>query len=370
MSQFESPKELVEMMFDGYQPTAVDLNTLRKESWREGVHHDFKSGSMLGRRATKKANREVKKANREVRRYVAAFANSDGGLLVIGVGEPAGQQGPRPLEPSLLPEAATWAREVTAQLGPYLSPPLRLALVKIAGGEAILIAVQRAPQLVPVAVPDGVVFCFRHCDGTFDAPGYLLGDLIQGRRQHPVLEVKAEGVSYEAGGSHRSFLLLQYYLEIENVGLVEAEEIAVAAVVWTFAEGNAKGINRHLRSYVDGEVPPDRDQPGTWIMKRGELQSKGQGATLKPFTSILFKGGGHRVPVTKASADVRVAMYVLPKSSPPLWFQLECSIPPGLGIGVDGIEHGRLEGPILLRRTHSQRPRVEWKEEIENDSDA
>jgi len=137
-----SAREYLERALEGDVFDESDLKTLIASSAEEGLWLDFKDG---------KLTKDKKKAAAEVRRYVAAFANSDGGLLVIGVSE----ERPREITGATRPggkELDVWAGSALAPLAAFLAPTPRAHVVRCGDKEVVVIACSRAPRLVPLYI--------------------------------------------------------------------------------------------------------------------------------------------------------------------------------------------------------------------------
>jgi predicted HTH transcriptional regulator len=68
--------QLLEELLTGHQLSAIELDELVENKVKEDLYLDYKHGDLL-----------EKDASKTIREYVSAFANSAGGILIIGVNE-------------------------------------------------------------------------------------------------------------------------------------------------------------------------------------------------------------------------------------------------------------------------------------------
>jgi len=74
----EKTLEILQRVLEGERLVANDLEQLIEEAVKEGLYLEYKHGDLL---------KERDKANNVIREYMSAFANSDGGVLIIGIRE-------------------------------------------------------------------------------------------------------------------------------------------------------------------------------------------------------------------------------------------------------------------------------------------
>jgi len=175
-------REWLDRFLSGAVPTEADLEKLVAECPREDQHLDYKSGKILSDKKRDPAD--------TVREYVAAFANSDGGTLLLGYDQRAGFDG------AVAPGTSTledWVTRCIYSLAPFLSPAPRILTAQARGVTVLLIATARAPRLVPITLKRELVYYIRIGDSNFLAPPFLLSDLVLGRRNHPVLQLGLVG---------------------------------------------------------------------------------------------------------------------------------------------------------------------------------
>ena len=72
----EKTLELLESLLGGHELTSRDLDDLASNQVPEDQYLDYKNAKLLD---------DKKKARIVIREYVSAFANSSGGILIIGI---------------------------------------------------------------------------------------------------------------------------------------------------------------------------------------------------------------------------------------------------------------------------------------------
>lgn len=195
----------------------------------EGLFLDFKSATNLtGDNAARK------KARTDWRRDLVAFANSAGGVLVIGVDE-VGDTG---LHVAGVPpgsgEASVW---VTGMMQPVahavLLPPI-VRTLRYGDADVWLIAMRRSPgPLIPIpSAAERWLYPLRTEAGTVDAPDYLVSDLLVGRREQPTFEVTARAHSSRntAKSSSDQVLSVVYEVTLDNASMIYAGGVSLNLV--------------------------------------------------------------------------------------------------------------------------------------------
>ncbi len=353
-------KDLLDDLLAGKHLTAEDLDKLVVEQPKEDQYLDYKDGAL-----TRKDPKDAKKV---VREWISAFANSDGGTLILGVSEGppravsgCTRQGNAPLD--------EWARDLVLDMAPFFSPQPRIHVVAHPIGEVLVAAVARAPQLVPCVESRELKYFLRIHDSTVQAPTYLISDLVLGRRKHPVLDLrvrevlvreeswcKTEDDSPAHLGVHLGFSFL-----IESLSLEVAEDVEVGIVAWSVPDTDT-GVNRHVESYVDATVRPDsRGSPLRWRLChiKSDLVRQ-RPAVLRPFGQIVtpeIVSLQVPFPPPGRSAVLRCAAYTLPKGSVPTWFEMEYRYDEN---ELAKATPRRNQG-VRLTRMGVERPRVTWE---------
>jgi Putative DNA-binding domain len=317
-------RELLDDLLSGKHLAPGDLDQLIQRQPREDLYLDYKDGIVT--------RNNPAQARQIIREYLSGFANSDGGTLVMGVAEnpravsACVRQGGMPLD--------DWAQRVIADMAPFFSPQPRFHVVAHAQGEVFVAAVSRAPQLVPCVTSRELKYFFRMHDSTVEAPPFLISDLVLGRRQHPVVDLRVRDVTVEVGrcpseDGDRVYtaLGLGFYLVVESLSMARAEEVEVGIISWAVMD-NPTRLNRQLESYVDAGDTPDSsgfDRPLRWRLHhmRSDLGRQRPGV-LRPFGEVSTPEIVRVwVPVHDGRAAIlQCGVYVMPQGSPPTWFEL------------------------------------------------
>jgi hypothetical protein len=265
---------------------------------------------------------------------------------------------PRQVTGAKAPGSSTlteWAaRILTPSLGGF-SPPLRIEEILHPKGNVLVIAVGRAPQLVPYVEAGEIRYALRIDDSTVDVPPYLISDLLLGRRNHPVLEVRNVEVaaSLESGGNR---IRLAPRITVENASLPASVDTTIAAVTWSRTKQSAPASDS-VRQYVDATPPPDfgSDIPGEkWTLCH--LTSNRDDATIRAYDQLsVLIPEGIRLPRQPVGAGtVQFGLYVMPRQSPPTWYQVTCRYSVHQKDGKPTVEIDSLEF------TRADRPHVTW----------
>lgn len=329
-----TPRDLLDHLIEDGDLTPEDLDEIILKFPKEGLLHEFKDG---------KETTDQKKAGGVVREYVSGFANSEGGVLIIGVAETeprtisgCRQIGAEPLD--------IWAQKKLSDMLGYLSPLPRIKLVKHPKGDVLVIAVERAPQLVPRMESRDTKYHLRFHDSTREAPAYLITDLVLGRRKHPVLVPSFHEAQfrYEQGGPGVFWGgSLSVKLVIENQSFVFADDVECGIVGLTLCEETIPPLNGHLRSHVDVELPatpppdPGHEHP-RWQLRFVPSKATGRsGVHLAPFDTNEMRLGSFELPRQRfANPTVSrpkpmifsCAFYILTAGSAPVWYQVDVAI--------------------------------------------
>lgn len=333
--------ELLARVLAGTTPTADDIETLLRERVREGLHLDFKSGLEFVDEPGAETPGDPKKFHGKVRKFVAGFANSDGGLLVIGIREPmrrnpgTGEEerdpdpnAPRTVDGVKLPSDAAVLRvkEAVVSLRPYLSSAPRIHAIERDDGLVVVIAVPRSDALVVcLEANKTVVHYLRLHDSTVHAPGYLVEDIVLGRRRRPSVEVNV--VQCELDGE-----TLDLTLSIKNVGLVWLERTQVGLVCYSGgAAGPSTEVPEALRAGVDVQECAGLRTPLTLTSHSLSVTASMDAQFVAPFQIAYASTSGRRVLFPRGhEVWWAAAVYVVQHNQPPSWYQL----------GVEFAQHG------------------------------
>jgi hypothetical protein len=212
--KFPSTRDALEALLEGYKLSPKDVDDFI-QSFEEDQYLDYKNGAI-----TSKAQREKGKA--VIRQYVSAFANSEGGLLVVGVADQPREisaciRGGGPLD--------RWAESLLVDMAPRLSPPPRIQVVNHPMGPILVVAVGRSPEFVPCIEARQEKFFLRVHQTTFEAPPFLISDLLLGRRQHPTIEISFHADQLPSYLEERTWNPT-FFFSAENVGFVTAEQLS------------------------------------------------------------------------------------------------------------------------------------------------
>jgi hypothetical protein len=235
----------------------------------EGLHHEFKPG------ADPSSGSGVEPAV-VLRKYLAGFANSDGGFVLFGY-----SQRLRTFDGFKAPgggRVVDWASRAIQPIAGYLSPPPRIVSIPhpaVGQAEVLIVAVQRAPALVPTILGGRPQFYFRIGDSTVEMPAYntigvpdyLVGDILLGRRQRPrlmpsgpTLKLQLDPIRRLGGNVHAHEALIG--VSLENQSLVYAEAVTAGIVSWSLdRELIPNGPRRKSTSPVDPFADPSLFAP-------------------------------------------------------------------------------------------------------------
>lgn len=201
------------------------------------------------------------KRQRKLRRYVAGFANADGGAILVGVagGEEPEQltdkqwavdgcpPGPQPWD--------EWASNSLSSLSGYLSRQPRIYTVQHAGGTVLVVVVRRSNGLVPCVEDGRPVYYMRIGHQTLPLDPSLYADLVLGRRQAPNFEVELLKPTIEPGPpALESTLGLRVNFIVRNESLVWVPDLQVGII------GNADRADPATMRCTDGGGAGDRTQ--------------------------------------------------------------------------------------------------------------
>lgn len=320
-------------MLSGQTPTTGDIDLLIACGAPEGLHLDYKSGLIASR--SKKAFQD------EIQREVAGFANSDGGVVVFGIRErdhTPGQTGPgvpEKVEGLTMGEDAVRdvVRDALVSLRPYLSSNVSPQFLQHGADLLLVLAVARSDSLVLVRGDNkSHIHYLRIHDSTDPAPGYLVEDLILGRRRKPSPRaVLSQGVLRSEGDAG---MRLELTLVVHNEGLVWMDDVRAGIV----------GLGRHEPPATwDGDsspYPPPIDNLGMHIQGRRQAErapnidpfyygkSTDSGPTIGPLSGCSLT----RTIQLPALADRDVwgaAVFVVSRDQSPRWWQLVVYNGPG-----------------------------------------
>lgn len=313
----------------------------------EGLYLDFKSGKLL----------DDKDASNKLREEVASFANSEGGLIIVGIDDTLRQvdgvhkRGGKTAE--------QWATTVLAQMVPRLLPVPKMHIASTDSGQDLLvIAVHRAADLIPVNSGGRAVYFVRLGDGKVPAPDYLISDLVLGRRRHPILTIEAKRPTINITSKHK--FSLSFGFSVTNESLVHAPSPTIGIVAWsTEPTGELKPVPPSLREWIE-VVPPEIAPPHStcpscqlMMTSRRTQQKVPMVDPLPPFETVsVVSGGAFHLQTEGAYARVQAAVFVVSEGHPPDWYQLAATVAPR----HDGLEANVSQ--VTLERAIGRNPRA------------
>jgi predicted HTH transcriptional regulator len=135
------PKDLLDLLLEGTTLSSDELKEFIKKYPDEDLFFDYKDGIL-----TKPEKR--KEGSQIIRRGISGFANSVGGVLVVGVNEDR-PRGISPCERNIGGQTLSeWATRCLQSMVGFFSPPPRFQIVELDEGPVLTIAVARAPSLI------------------------------------------------------------------------------------------------------------------------------------------------------------------------------------------------------------------------------
>lgn len=358
-------RELLSAVLEGFLITPLDIGEFLRTRPPEDQWLDFKSGNVLKK---PKAERAF-----YVRRMVSAFANADGGLLVLGVRDPEHEDpglrwtidgcDPKDVNEDLV----VWTQRALAALAPHLYPPPRVQVVACEDGIVVLVGVERAARIVPVRDGSEVRHFLRVGEESLPMPPYLYTDLVLGRRERPSFEVSASVAALELGetdvlqrGETAQFHLV---VRVENSGVVWVPNARLGVVAYVtpltlvhlarFEVSSSPWRTSHgpLARSVD-IVPLDALSTGANVLASAGFDLAAGGKSGIPpleFVEIEVPVSCHRLNVP---TRWRAALVLTTPNGEPEWYQL--------GATIDWSAGHKDVADVACERCHGARPTVSW----------
>ena len=363
-----SAAEMLSDLLGNAAPDATLIDRLVAQQASESVHLEYKSGDFLKPGALSRSGEPAKPAAR-LRKYVAGFANADGGTLIVGVrGADAsppwtltGCTSPKKKEP-----VAEWAGQALKPLYASLYPPPRIFTVAHPSCDVLVIAVPRVNRLVPVLLEGRAVYYVRFGDGTHQAPEYLLNDLLLGRRHHPILKPRIQARLHRERLSSE-FQKLQFAVTIANESPVWVEEHLVGAIGWGLRGGpSAESLLADELLAATDRLPPTIGGPDELkVVHLAQPDVRHKTPRLPPFqtATVALK---FTVPAVPDLCQWRGALYVVARGSPAAWHQIQADYDGsdeawGPMTGGSGFT-GKVE--CNVERMDSARPVLAWESSV------
>jgi hypothetical protein len=314
-AQFTNGLELTQHLLTRRIIDAEGLNSILSRRIREDLYIDYKHGELLSH----------KTAAQEVRQYVSGFANAEGGVLIVGMDEheerPTVITGCDPAHVG--GKLEQWANQVISQLIPYLASAPVVCVAPHAEGPVLVIAVDRAPRLVPCTENSKVVHYLRIGDGTPRIDPYLYADLVLGRRQGPELRiVNAECRALEDGGV---YLGCRWTASLLNDGLAWVPDWRAGIVGYSMGRDRSAPVSILKRIEILDQNIGKSDACVSFFDS-----SKHEQGSLPPMESRQLRfpvinlpsPPKERIHAKDGSGVWKGGLYVVPSNGLPVWAQL------------------------------------------------
>lgn len=349
--KLDPTNRFLEKLLAGHDPDPEEIRELSL-SVPEDLYIDFKHGEMLS---------DTKRARNTLRQYASAFANADGGVLIVGISDGIGKDpSTRKITPTERPGGLPldeWATRVLKDLAGFLSPPPRIRVVTIDGSEVLILAVPRAHSLVPCIVEGRLCYYLRFGDSTLEMPPFLLSDLFLGRRSHPILQVRGLREGFSASIDSR---YVTFSFELENTSLVPASDVVVGVIARASQPPEHNGdfgseASEYLKGFIDVKEDKGLDGEGETLATVHINRSRENPTlSLPPFSSGMIRAVGKLHVPARANGVIyaQAAVYALPFGHPPQWFQMTWWLRP--------VAHGGGSVGMTLSRCETERPIVAW----------
>lgn len=353
--------QLLEQLLTGQHLAVNELDELINTPVKEDLYLEYKHGDEL-------LNRD---ANDTIREYISGFANSAGGILIVGVeaaqGAPSRVTGCHGHNKGNLDE---WAARCLTPIASYFSPLPQFQVLPHPSGDVLIGITQRSLGLVPRTEAGGIVYHFRFHDQTLKAPDYLMADLLLGRRQQPVIgiaDLKIMNLNRILDNSIGAMdLEFEMRVQLENQSIVWADGSRWGLIAWVQQTDNRFNLDvsqpsSHLLSFVEA-----RDiQPERYSRSRRLLHLRGITHIDKPFDV------GHlrmslsiplRIHNEWFSYNWRAALYLIARNSLPIWYQINLAVKIDTASLIDQkVQLTGSNGGVRLTRLINERPIVDWE---------
>jgi len=308
--------ELLELVLANHRLDEAALAGFLKRIRKERLHVDWKHGDEL-----KKSD-----AGAEVRKNVTAFANSDGGVLIIGVEDRTKAFTGCPSVGSALD---VWTGDVLRAVHGHFASPPRIQIVSTSNGDVLVIGVQRNPHLLGFVQAGSVKYAFRMEDGTSVALDYLVSDLLLGRRTGPQITADEFSTTQHRGGQGAgySYSDRESFVTLANNGLTWCDEVMVGMISHSIRTAPDRIPDTLLREIdvTPADLPLLPIQFGlqhTTSWRPPNTIGKND-TSVEPFTRKPQKLAQPFSWPDRVSEPyvIRAAVYVLPRGSPAEWYQ-------------------------------------------------
>jgi hypothetical protein len=358
--------DLLDMVMSGRGITATELDELLTNRVGEDLFLDYKHGNEL---------RDRKKGSATIRQYLTGFANSAGGVLLIGI-----DQASWSVTGCVAPgggDLAEWAASCITQLTPFFSPMPRFQIVNHPDGQVLLAAASRSLGLISCVESSERVYYFRMHDETLSnktvrAPEYLVTDLLLGRREQPYLYIADLGfgqLGRRKGKEEPTTDIefgLDFHAENQNISWASDTILGIVAMAKSI-QGRLYPRGSHLLSYIDIQEPDGalsvvHHEIGHTHVKMNEFGP----FDVNQFANFAIYTVPLRWHETWYSYTWKAAAYILSRSTPPQWYQIELEINTALLTLISQHpEQVRDEKLLRIEPMVGQRPVVGWVDAIE-----
>lgn len=310
-----SPLELLSRISEGFSVSSSDLDHLINANPKEGQHLDYKSGLL-----TDESGGSIK-----IRRHVSGMSNAAGGILLIGVKDDGtidgitlkGGRGPK-----------GWAENCLAPLVALFTTPPQLREVQHGTHTVLVIAIHRNGRLIPCIELGKIKYHLRLGDQTLEAPEFHVADLLLGRRELPVIEIRVgKGTLRDSQGGGFDFLM---ELDLVNEGAIWVEEVKVGLIgLHLYNEQQTKEkLPNSMRANLEVEMPAQTWAYSSLIGMKSYSDICGKIAPLDSQLSI--KLGPLKIDVHTLSRNkilyLKAAIFCIPRNGTIQWYQLKCAI--------------------------------------------
>lgn len=340
--------EFVERFLEGGAATPDDIDALIRSRAPESVRLEYKGGDWLSKTGSAERGKPVKPGPR-IAAWVSSFANTAGGVLVVGVDHDGVRRdlphrvnaqtcGDWGADGDSVRQKATSALHGIAAR--HVVPP-RITVVDHRDGMVLVVGVERAPDLIPCEDAGGApLYYVRTLDGTTALADMVAADLLVGRRARPTFGLTAK---LEQGNAGPQGFDLNVTLSIRNEGLVWVDDLR-AGIVWRSAgcRDARLGLDPHLAREVDA---PEPSCVGHVVAQEANYRW----GALPPMAEVLT--GPMVATHLGRIGTFSVGAYVVAKGHPPQWWQVDGRIERG--------QHGLMLAPRWdVAPCRGVRPRV------------
>jgi hypothetical protein len=328
ISAIRSSYALLELLLGGHILSHEELDILLSKKIREDLYLDYKHGDELKKPDPAKTLRE----------YMTAFANSAGGVLIIGVSNTYQVTGCKAPGGHPVDE---WASRCLQDLHYYFSPPPRFHRIEypidLRTNEqkvVLVAAVDRSMLLIPLRQGRNQVYYLRFHDQTsntytLQAPEYLINDILLGRRNVPLIKVNPIMFSsigfYMDNNTGNNFIQCGIKFDIENISFVWGKDARIGCL-YINANHEGTGYSEYLKSFITMlDVPPSLSKlHRSWVNRYKAI------GDIKPFQDLHVVFENIMIPssVVGCHDDYlwKAAVYVISENTPPLWYQVTVRI--------------------------------------------